>query len=99
MVAAGCSSERCDVGWSKPKSHISNWVLLEKSASTAPAFVPVANRDEAVPGAHAKVAVRGISRSLAIVGGKNVYSLLLRKTFELRDHELGKLQLQDSQFL
>lgn len=43
-------------------SQSSNVVSFEKSASTAPAFVPVAINGCVGPGDHAKVAVLGISR-------------------------------------
>lgn len=49
------------------KSHNSSCVSLEKSASTAPARVPVARYGEPVPGDQANVAVLGISRNLTIV--------------------------------
>ena len=66
MLAAGCSSTlRFEA--SKPRSHNSSWVSFEKSASTAPAFVPVAKKGESVPGDQANVAVRGISRSLTML--------------------------------
>jgi len=52
------------------KSHNSNWVSLEKSASTAPALVPVAINGKAVPGDQANVAVRGISRRRTMMKGE-----------------------------
>ena len=66
MLADGWSS----IPWSalsKSRSHNSSWVSLEKSASTAPALVPVAINGAVAPGDHAKVAVRGISRSLTML--------------------------------
>ena len=65
MLAAGWSSTLFS-DLSKPSSHSSNCVSFEKSASTAPAFVPVARKGEPAPGDHAKVAVLGISHSLTI---------------------------------
>lgn len=62
ILAAGCSSRPFSVLF-RSKSHNSNWVSFEKSASTAPARVPVASNGKVVPGDHANVAVRGISRS------------------------------------
>jgi len=58
------------VGWSsvvfftlsKPRSQSSSVVSSEKSASTAPAFVPVTIEGRPAPGDQAKAAVRGISR-------------------------------------
>lgn len=61
MLAAGCNSTVCS-RLPRSKSHSSNWVSLEKSASTAPALVPVAINGKAVPGDQANVAVRGMSR-------------------------------------
>ena len=66
MLAAGWSSIPCSRLF-KSRSHNSSWVSLEKSASTAPALVPVATNGAVAPGDHAKVAVRGISRSLTIL--------------------------------
>lgn len=66
MLAMGCSSWFCLV-LLRSKFHISSCVSFEKSASTAPALVPVAINGEEVPGDHANVAVLGISRSLTIV--------------------------------
>jgi hypothetical protein len=66
MLAAGLSSLPCLV-LSRSRSHSSSCVSFEKSASTAPALVPVARNGEAVPGDQAKVAVLGISRNLTIV--------------------------------
>ena len=42
---------------------------MEKSASTAPARVPVAINGDAAPGDQAKVAVRGISRRRTMMTG------------------------------
>lgn len=55
------------------KSHNSSCVSLEKSASTAPARVPVARYGEPVPGDQANVAVRGISRNLTMVARGRLY--------------------------
>ncbi len=65
MLAAGRSSLPC-LTLSRSKFHSSSCVSFEKSASTAPALVPVAKNGEVVPGDQAKVAVLGISRSLTI---------------------------------
>jgi hypothetical protein len=65
ILAEGLSS--CGPGWSSPKSQSSKTVSFEKSASTAPALVPVAIKGNAVPGDQAKVAVRGISRRRTMV--------------------------------
>lgn len=62
ILAAGCSSMPFSVLF-RSKSHNSSCVSFEKSASTAPARVPVASNGKVVPGDHANVAVRGISRS------------------------------------
>lgn len=67
ILAAGCSSVTF-CGLLKSKSQSSSWVSLEKSASTAPALVPVARKGELAPGDHVKAAVRGISRSLTMLG-------------------------------
>lgn len=56
-----------DPGLSKPKFHNSKHVSLEKSASTAPARVPVAIKGDLGPGDQAKDAVRGISRRRTIL--------------------------------
>ena len=66
MLAVGCNSTVCS-RLPRSKSHSSNWVSLEKSASTAPALVPVAIHGKAVPGDQANVAVRGISRRRTIM--------------------------------
>ena len=65
ILATGCSSP----AWLFPRSrsHSSNCVSFEKSASTAPAFVPVTIEGAVALGDHANVAVRGISRSRTIV--------------------------------
>ena len=65
ILADGCDSMPFLV-WLKSKSQSSSWVLLEKSASTAPARVPVASKVEAVVGHQVKAAVLGISRSPTI---------------------------------
>lgn len=65
MLADGCSSIPFFV-LLKSKSQSSSWVSLEKSASTAPARVPVASKVEEVLGDQAKVAVLGTSRSPTI---------------------------------
>lgn len=49
------------------RSHSSSWVSLEKSASTAPALVPVAIEGAVALGDHAKTAVREISRIRTIL--------------------------------
>jgi hypothetical protein len=60
ILATGCSS--APASWLlRARSQSSRQVSFEKSASTAPARVPVAINDEAAPGDQAKVAVRGIS--------------------------------------
>lgn len=46
--------------------------MLEKSASTAPARVPVAISGDAAPGDHAKVAVLGISLRRTMMMGEEV---------------------------
>ncbi len=60
----------------KSRSHSSNWVSFEKSASTAPALVAVAISGGAGPVDQVKVAVRGISRrrTMAYVVSKHVES-------------------------
>lgn len=68
MVATGCSSTPCSA-LSRLSSQSSSVVSLEKSASTAPALVPVAINGEVGPGDQAKVAVRGISRRRTMAGG------------------------------
>ena len=60
MLPIGCSSVFC-LTLSSPKSQSSSVVSFEKSASTAPALVPVAREGRPEPGDQAKVAVRGIS--------------------------------------
>jgi hypothetical protein len=47
-------------------------VSLEKSASTAPALVPVASNGDCGPGDQAKAAVLGISRRRTMTGGVGV---------------------------
>ena len=66
MLAAGWSSMPCPVLF-KSKFHSSSCVSFEKSASTAPALVPVAINGEETLSDQAKVAVRGISRNLTIL--------------------------------
>lgn len=63
----GCNSTPCS-GSSRERSHSSSWVSLEKSASTAPALVPVTISGDPVPGAQANAAVRVISRRRTMVG-------------------------------
>lgn len=65
MLAVGCSSTPCSE-LSRLRSHKSSFVSSEKSASTAPALVPVTRRGCPEPGDHANAAVRGISRSLTM---------------------------------
>ena len=69
-VATGLSSTPCSLS-SKLSSQSSNCVSFEKSASTAPAFVPVAIKGCVEPGDQAKVAVLGISRrrTMVVSGG------------------------------
>ena len=68
-LASGCSSSLAS-SRSRPRSHSSRHVLLEKSMSTAPARVPVAINGDAAPGDQAKVAVLGISlrRTMMMAG-------------------------------
>jgi hypothetical protein len=66
MLAIGCSSTPCS-RLSRLRSQSSNFVSSEKSASTAPALVPVTTRGRSDPGDHAKAAVLGISRNLTIL--------------------------------
>jgi hypothetical protein len=54
---------------SKARSQSSRHVSLLKSISTAPAFVPVAIKGDAVPGDQANAAVRGISLKRTIMFG------------------------------
>jgi hypothetical protein len=61
VLPEGCNSTLPSL--SNLRSQISNKVSLEKSASTAPAFVPVTINGAWAPGLHAKHAVRGISRN------------------------------------
>ena len=67
-VATGWSSTPCSLS-SSLSSQSSNCVSFEKSASTAPAFVPVAINGCVGPGDQAKVAVLGISRRRTMLGG------------------------------
>ena len=97
MLAAGWSSIPCSRLF-KSRSHNSSWVSLEKSASTAPALVPVATNGAVAPGDHAKVAVRGISRSLTILGcGYTAQRMGKPESFE--EVENGRTCLDHSQFL
>lgn len=65
-VAAGSNSIPCC--WLPiSRSHSSSWVSLEKSASTAPALVPVTIEGAVALGDHAKTAVREISRIRTIL--------------------------------
>jgi hypothetical protein len=66
ILALGCSSWLPPV-FSSPRSQSSKTVSLEKSASTAPARVPVAIKGRVEPGDQAKVAVLGISRRRTMV--------------------------------
>ena len=66
MLAIGCSSRPCSE-LSKLRSQSSSFVSSEKSASTAPALVPVTTSGDNAPGLHAKAAVLGISRSRTIL--------------------------------
>lgn len=59
------------------KSHSSSCVSLEKSASTAPARVPVARYGEPVPGDQANVAVLGISRNLTMMASGGIFECLV----------------------
>ena len=65
-LANGCASDPCPP-LPESKSQISSLVSSEKSASTAPARVPVATSGFAIPFDQAKAAVRGISRTRPIV--------------------------------
>lgn len=69
-VATGLSSTPCSAS-SNLSSQSSNCVSFEKSASTAPALVPVATRGCVGPGDQAKQAVLGISRrrTMTVLGG------------------------------
>ena len=60
------------------KFHSSSRVSFEKSASTAPALVPVARKGAEAPGDQVKAAVRGISLSLTMVGkmAASLYGML-----------------------
>lgn len=66
MLANGCWSSRGCCWSSRPRSHNSSFVSPEKSASTAPARVPVTRKGLSAPGDQANAAVREISRSLTI---------------------------------
>lgn len=68
-VATGLSSTPCSPS-SSLSSQSSSCVSLEKSASTAPALVPVAINGCVGPGDQAKVAVLGISRRRTMVSGR-----------------------------
>jgi hypothetical protein len=62
----GWSSTPCS-RLSKLRSQSSNLVSSEKSASTAPALVPVTTKGISAPGDQAKAAVLGISRNRTIL--------------------------------
>lgn len=66
MLAKGCNS--CAPASDSSRFQISKFVSLVKSASTAPALVPVASRGAAALGDHANAAVRGISLKRTILG-------------------------------
>lgn len=51
----------------RSKSHSSSRVTFEKSASMAPARVPVASKVDETPGDQTNAAVLGITRNLTIV--------------------------------
>ena len=68
MLVSGCSSNPCCVS-SRQRSHSSNLLSSEKSASTAPARVPVTSKGFPGPGDQAKVAVRGTSRRRTMMAG------------------------------
>lgn len=71
MLTTGWSSMPCS--WlSRDRSQISSLLSSEKSASTAPAFVPVTIVGFPEPGDHAKVAVRGISRRRTMAAGLRI---------------------------
>ncbi len=70
MLAVGCKSAPW-VSLPSSKSHISSFVSLEKSASTAPALVPVAMHAVLTFADHAKAAVRVISRRPPMVDMDN----------------------------
>ena len=67
MPPMGCNST-AEFVLPNSRSHSSRTVSLEKSASTAPALVPVAMSGFAALGDQAKAAVRGISRKRTILG-------------------------------
>jgi hypothetical protein len=73
ILAIGWSSTPCSK-LSRFKSHSSNFVSSEKSASTAPALVPVTSMGSPVPGDHAKAAVLGISLNRTIAPSEVFWS-------------------------
>ena len=88
ILAAGWSSMPCPVLF-KFKSHSSSCVSFEKSASTAPALVPVAiNGDETLDD-QAKVAVRGISRNLTMLT-----KFLQCVGYKLKDRHSGGIKIK-----
>lgn len=66
IVAIGWSSTPCS-RLSRLRSHSSSLVSSEKSASTAPARVPVTTKGDPEPGDQANAPVRGISLNLTIL--------------------------------
>ena len=68
MLTSGWSSEP-GVALSRSKSQSSSLVSSEKSASTAPALVPVITSGLPEPGDQANTAVRGISRNRTMASG------------------------------
>lgn len=73
------------------KSQSSSCVSLEKSASTAPARVPVARYGEPVPGDQANVAVLGISRNLTMMASGGMFECLVN----VRLGALGPRHIRD----
>ena len=73
ILAIGWSSTPCSK-LSRFKSHSSNFVSSEKSASTAPALVPVTSMGSPVPGDQAKAAVLGIFLNRTIAPSKMFWS-------------------------
>lgn len=92
ILATGCSSTPCSK-LSRFKSHSSNFVSSEKSASTAPALVPVTSMGSPVPGDHAKAAVLGISLNRTIAPSKGVLAAELGCCVDLVRIEAKKDQL------
>lgn len=74
-VAIGVSSALSVFPLWRSKSQSSRCVVFEKSASTAPATVPVANNGAWFPGDQAKVAVRGIRKLTMTPLKSGLYSL------------------------